>query len=174
MTRLNRNIDELVELVKRNRARRQAEREYRESVTEKTGERFESDSKQQQEDITDPSSIRVIVFACESPFSQSLLEMMKRYTVGCRISDPEEALTMCADFQINNVILDLDTPSDCDQAADVFAALKILRPSANVFICSKSTISLESRALVSRGGIRLKKPLLYKDIEFLVQKYVKK
>lgn len=174
VARLDKTIDELVELVKLNRARRQAEREQREREAETQLKGYIHSVGENQQDGMENPAVRIILFANESPFTQSVMAMIKRYTVACRLSDPEEALTLCADYEINNVILDMDSPSDHDSAADVFAALKILRPSANVFVCSKSTNSIESRALVTRGGIRLTKPLLFKDLEHLVDRYVKK
>ncbi len=174
MARLNKNIDELVELVKQNRARRRAQRDQWERGVE--GFRSGNDEEKGEEGddrAIDFSTVRVVLFARQSPFTQSVLATLARYTVARLMDEPEETLTFCADYEIDNIILDLDSPSDCDSAMDVFAALKILRPCANVFVCSKSTISIESRALVSRGGIRLTKPLMFKDVDRFVHKYVK-
>ncbi len=175
MARLNRSIDELIELVLENRERRieQRRKKHQEAVREfETSEAAEPDAERAVP--KDPSLVRVVLFGAQTPFMESLMAMLHRYTEAAFFEDPEETISFVADYTINNVILDIDPPSDWEAAADVFAAIRIINPEAGLFICTKNPQSMHARMLRMRGGSELTKPLFFKEVEQFVNHCVHK
>jgi hypothetical protein len=166
MARLDKPLDELIELVVQNRERRIAQRQKQHEDALRA---YESDDAADPDSPpSDPASVTIAVFGCQTPFSDSLMAMLRRYAPALFFDNAEEAISFIADYKIETILLDIDPPSDWEAAADVFAAVSILRPEARQYICAKNIQALHARMLLMRGARELQKPLFFKDIERLL------
>lgn len=121
-----------------------------------------------------PCDVKLVIYGAESPFIASVTEMFGKRTVISHFTDPEAASSFALEYNITTVLLDLDKPTDTFTTMDVFAALKTVQHYINVLVCSKNEHSLESQSIAFRGGIIVKKPLFYKDIDKILKAYIDK
>jgi hypothetical protein len=120
------------------------------------------------------ADVQAAVFASDTPFSQSIEKMLSDETVIAAFSDPEKAISFTCDNSIPNIILDIDPPSNTFHALDVFNALKILNPSIHFFVCTKRMTSQEKELFERQGAIIIEKPVLRKQVKWLIKNMVKK
>jgi hypothetical protein len=118
--------------------------------------------------------VQAVVFASETPFSQSLETMLSNETVIAAFSDPEKAINFTCDNSIHNIILDIDPPSNPFHALDVLNALKILNPLIQIFVCTKRITSQEKELCERQGASILEKPILRKQVKWLIKNMVKR
>lgn len=120
------------------------------------------------------ADVQAVVFASDTPFGQSIAKMLSDETVISTFSDPEKAINFTIDNSILTIILDIDPPSNPFHALDVFNALKILNPSIQVFVCTKRMTSQEKELFERQGSTIIEKPVLRKQVKWLVAHMVKK
>ncbi len=159
-------IARLLEIIDRNRW---------EKIRRLTSNDFETGAKDTTEegDIC-AADVQAVVFASDAPFGQSLQQMLSDETVIAAFSDPEKAINFIVDNSILTIILDIDPPSNPYHALDVFNALKILNPSIQVFVCTKRMTSQEKELFERQGSTIIEKPVLRKQVKWLVTHMVRK
>jgi len=150
----------LLEIIERNRW---------EKIRRLTKERDETTEETEPEDgEIKPDDVRIVVFASETPFSKSLEIMLSDETVIADFNDPEKAINFICDNNIKNVVFDIDPPSDTSHALDVLNAVKILSPSTHHFACTKRMTSQERELFERQGAVILEKPILRKQVKWLL------
>jgi hypothetical protein len=151
----------LLEIIERNRW---------EKIRRLTKERDETIEEIETEggEIT-PGDVRVVVFASETPFRNSLEIMLSEETVIADFNDPEKAINFICDYKIKNLVVDIDPPSNTSHALDVLNALKILNPSIHLFACTKRMTSQEKELFERQGALILEKPILRKQVKWLLR-----
>ncbi|HEX2959527.1 MAG TPA: hypothetical protein VHO70_22015 [Chitinispirillaceae bacterium] len=112
--------------------------------------------------------VRIVVFASETPFRNSLEIMLSEETVIADFNDPEKAINFVCDNKIKNVVFDIDPPSNVSHALDVLNALKILNPAIHHFACTKRMTSQEKELFERQGAVILEKPILRKQVAWLL------
>lgn len=156
----SRKMASLLEIIERNRwekIRRQT-KEHDELIGE-----IESD-----EGGITPKDVRIVVFASETPFKNSLEIMLSEETVIADFNDPEKAINFICDNSIKNAVFDIDPPSNTSHALDVLNALKILNPTIHLFACTKRMTSQEKELFERQGAYILEKPILRKQVQWLL------
>lgn len=154
----------LLEIIERNRW---------DKIRRQTKERIDSvqNTEIDEEEIA-AEDVRIVVFAAETPFSDSLEKMLSRETVIAAHVDPEKAINFICDNSIKNVVFDIDPPSNTSHALDVLNALKILNPSIQLFACTKRMTSQEKELFERQGAIILEKPILRKQVARLLHQII--
>ena len=110
------------------------------------------------------SDVEIVLFGAETPFSTSMITMISQETVIALFSDPEKAIDFCCCQSIQNIIIDIDSPTDSHHALDVYTVLKILNHDMRFFICSKRQHSLERDYFEKHHTQVIMKPVLRKQV----------
>jgi hypothetical protein len=165
-------MDALIAIIERNRWDRLRLRQ--ENVEIEGLETVESeDTENTNDNGISADSVRLILFGAECPFMQSMIDMFKVMTVITYFNNPEDMISFCIDhLSIQNVIFDIDPPTDCYLSKDAFASLKMIKPSINVFVCSSRRMSLEVEHFRMYGAIIMEKPILKKQVQLFCEKYL--
>jgi DNA-binding NtrC family response regulator len=101
-------------------------------------EKLDSMKKKVKEEADAIERAEVIVYAQKSVFIDGLVQTLeKKYKVRI-FSDVEEASAYCTEHLAENVILDMDLPTDWRMSTDVFTTVKTLRPDVHFMLCTKS------------------------------------
>jgi hypothetical protein len=150
----------LLEIIERNRW---------EKIRRLTNERDETTEEFEiEEGVITPGDVRMVVFASETPFRNSLEIMLSEETVIADFEDPEKAINFICDYKVKNVVFDIDPPSNASHALDVLNALKILNSSIHLFVCTKRMESQEKKLFERQGAVILEKPILRKQVKWLL------
>lgn len=158
----NSKIASLLEIIERNRW---------EKLRQQTNGTQEEDVYEYNEsDDLNAKDVKLVLYSAPSPLADSLIAMLSRETVICAFSDPEKLISFCNKFYILFVMMDLDPPTDIHMAFDVFSALSIINPSITFFACTKRINSKEKEYLLKNGVNILEKPVLRKQIEWIVHR----
>jgi hypothetical protein len=161
----NEKIEKLLLIIERNRWDRLRLRgEQQDVVVEEKAE--EDDEK------LSPDNVRVVIFGAESAFTKSLIEMFRVITVVTYFDNPESMITFCLDHPVQNIIFDIDPPSDYHLTVDAFAAIKMLIPSVLIFACTGRKKSLETDYLTLHGTTIIEKPIFRNHVKKFCEKYV--
>lgn len=162
-------LQELLEIISRNRweliRKRHIETENN-CVTESYPEQNEAVSE------ISPSDVKVVLFAAQTAFSESIIKMFSKETVIAHFEDPEKIINFCCDYAVYNILLDIDPPSNTYNALDVFSSLKILLTDARFFVFTKHVSFSEAVTLKKRGAIIMEKPIFRKQVAYIVDKYL--
>lgn len=153
-------IARLLEIIERNKweiLRRETEREELEETAVTSTEYLE------------PKDVKMVLYAAPTPLTDSLVSTLSHETVIASFDDPERLISFCSKYQIKFVLLDLDPPSDCHVAFDIFSALKIIDNSITFSACAKRIGPKEKQYLIKNGVSILEKPILRKHIEWIIQ-----
>lgn len=154
----SKSIEDLFEIVERNRWERLREHHLSDEPPEL--DPFEA--------IVDndlkPEDVRIVLFGKEGPFAFSMIEMFRTETAIAFFDDPERMISFCLTYKITHYLLDLDPPADCYQATDIYNALKMLLPESQAHVCTKRPQSLEARGLKMHGAELFEKPVLRDDV----------
>lgn len=159
-------IARLLEIIERNKweiLRHQTEVEEQEEILEHT----------QSEDVA-AQDVKMVLYAAPSSLTDSLVAMLSHETVVSAFDDPERLISFCNKYHILFVMMDLDPPTDSHLAFDVFSALRIINPDITFFACTKRINSKEKEYLIRNGVIILEKPILRKQIDWIMQKVNRK
>lgn len=162
-------LEKMLHIVERNK---QYQQELEQKLEKKIGEIKDYLHDDEEEKEITAHDVKIVLFAAESPFSNSFIEMCMKKTVLTSFDDAEKALEFCLRYRKKNLILDMDTPTDPDAARDLFTTMKTARPDTNIFLCTNRSNSREVMLLNAKEGIILKKPLFYKDIEHFIKEYI--
>jgi len=159
-------IDKLLLIIERNRWDRLKERGEQQDVVEE-----EKAVDETNEEIS-ADSVRIAIFGAECAFTKSLIEMFRVITVVTYFDNPENMITFCMDHHVQNIIFDIDPPTDFHLAVDAFAAIKMLIPSVLIFACTGRKKSLEIDYLTLHGATILEKPIFRNHVKNFCKKYV--
>ncbi len=154
-------IARLLEIIERNRwdvLRRETERKEQE-------EEYDEDDS---EEIT-ARDVKIVLYAAPSPLTNSLVAMFRKETVISVFDDPEKLISFCSKYLTQYVMMDLDPPSNSHMALDVFTALRIINQNITFFACTKHVNSKEKEYLIKNGVNILEKPILRKQIHWVMQ-----
>lgn len=119
-----------------------------------------------------PSDVKVVLFAAQTAFSESIIKMFSKETVIAHFEDPEKIINFCCDYAVFNILLDIDPPSNTYNALDVFSSLKILLTNARFYVFTKHVSFPEAVTLKKRGAIIMEKPIFRKQVTYIVDKYL--
>jgi len=119
-----------------------------------------------------PSDVKIVLFAAQTAFSESIIKMFSKETVIAHFEDPEKIINFCCDYAVYNILLDIDPPSNTYSALDVFSSLKILLTNARFYVFTKHVSFPEAVTLKKRGAIIMEKPIFRKQVTYIVDKYL--
>ncbi len=156
-------LDELLEIIERNRWDRLRKRQLENEISE---ENFDFEDEE-----VSPDNVRLVLFGAESSFTKSLIEMFRIITVIGYFRDPENMITFCLDHSVPNILFDVDPPTDCYQVMDIFASVKMLIPSIRTFVCTGRKNSVEVEHLKMYGATILEKPILRNKVRWFKETY---
>lgn len=135
-------------------------------------DKYPSRKKEDLDNDLRPKDVRVVIFASQSEFLNSVIEMFRKKTVVTCFDDQEKMFRFCQENAIKVCLLDMDPPSDIKRAIDLFSSLNKTIPDSNLFLCTSRPTSMEITSLISDGGIVIKKPVLKRDVDLFVRKYL--
>jgi hypothetical protein len=163
------NINELIALIERNKFA-QGYPNWHGTGKLPSANTDEEEENVEEEDEDDYSDVRLLVFATESPFTESLFPMLDQHELIYAVTDVQEDLI---DIAINNphirhVLIDLDRPTNPAKGTNIFADLKMLNPGILIYYCTKNPMSMESRNIQTKGAKLLQKPILRKTVDQFV------
>ncbi len=154
-------IAKLLEIIERNKweiLRKETENEEPEKITV-----------EKQAGDLQPKDVKMVLYAAPTPLTDSLVNTLSHETVITAFDDPEMLISFCSKYQIKFVLMDLDPPSNCHLAFDIFAALKIIDHNIMFFACAKRISSKEKQYLLKNDVTIIEKPILRKHIEWIVK-----
>ncbi len=159
-------IAQLLEIIERNRWN---------VVKKKAVEEQEEEVFEESENTVDISArdVQLVLYAAESPLRDSLIAMFSKEIVITAFDDPEKIITFCCDYHTKFIMMDLDPPSDSKLALDVFSALSIMRTDIVFFACTGKINTTDKIYLIKNGVNVLEKPILRKQIQWIIDKYIK-
>lgn len=168
-------LQELLEIISRNRW--ELIRKHHIETKNNSEDNCISESCSEQNDTASeisPSDVKVVLFAAQTAFSESIIKMFSKETVIAHFDDPEKIINFCCDYAVFNILLDIDPPSNTYNALDVFSSLKILLTDARFHVFTKHVSFPEAITLKKRGAIIMEKPIFRKQVTYIVDKYLHK
>jgi len=161
------NINELIALIERNKVA-QGQMWYRSADAEASAGDDDDDDDEDEEG--DYSKVRLLIFAAEGPFTESLLPMLSQHELRYTVTDvPETAIDIAIENpQIRHVLIDLDRPTNPATGINIFSDLKTLNPGILIYYCTKNPMTMESRNIQSKGAKLIQKPVLRKTVDQFV------
>jgi hypothetical protein len=162
------NINELIALIERNRI---VTGQTWHAKTVDSGDSDEEDEEEEEEGVEeDYSEVRLIIFAAEGPFTESLLPMLDQHEIEYTVTDiPEKVIDIAINNpQIRHVLLDMDRPTNPAKGVNIFMELKMLNPGILVYYCTKNPMTVESRNIQTKGAKLIQKPVLRKTLDLFV------
>ena len=165
------NINELIALIERNKISQGQTNWGNEDVDDSGDGQEGGDDEVIDED--DFSDVKLLVFATEGPFTESLFPMLDQHKLVYTVTDsPENAIdTAINNPQIRHVLLDLDRPTNPAKSVNIFSELRMLNPNIIVHYCTKNPMSMESRNIQTKGAKLLQKPVLRKTVDQFMSEY---
>jgi hypothetical protein len=171
------NINELIALIERNKIAQGQTNWYNEDGSESgSGDGQEGDAGDDAViDDDDFSDVKLLIFATEGPFTESLFPMLDQHKLVYTVTDlPENAIDIAINNpQIRHVLLDLDRPTNPAKSVNIFSELRMLNPNIIVHYCTKNPMSMESRNIQTKGAKLLQKPVLRKTVDQFITEYFK-
>jgi CheY-like chemotaxis protein len=171
----NRNINDLIALIERNKVAAQGEKTWYNTAEVKgrkaedvdPDDEFYDDDDDEEEMEPDYSDVRLLVFASPGPFTDSLFPMIDQHELIYAVTDiPEEAIDIAmSNLQIQHVLIDMDKPSDPTKGVNIFADLKTLNPKIQIFYCTRNPSTIEARSIQTKGAKLIQKPVLRKTVD---------
>lgn len=161
-------LEEMLYIVERNRSY-QKEQEKALGEVDIENANIEKSSKK-----VSPEDVQIVFFAAESAFRDTFIEMCQKRAILTCFDKAEHTLNFCLKYYKKIVIIDMDSPTDMDESIDLFTTMKTAFSDAQIFLCTNKNNSWSVQNLKAKGGILLKKPLFYKDIEKFVYEHVHK
>ncbi|MDR0331156.1 MAG: hypothetical protein LBH93_05560 [Chitinispirillales bacterium] len=168
------NINDLISLIERNKVSQGQMAWYNQQ--QDTGEASDAVEEEEEEGgEEDYSDVRLLVFATEGPFTESLFPMLDQHEVQYAVTDvPEEAIDIAMNNpHIRHVLLDLDRPTNPAASVNIFSELKMVNPNIIVHYSTKNPMAMESRSIQTKGAKLLQKPVLRKTVDQFVSEYFK-
>ncbi|MDR2578030.1 MAG: hypothetical protein LBC70_04345 [Chitinispirillales bacterium] len=164
-----RNINDLIALIERNKVA-QGYSNWHGPEGRPAAKAEEEEEDAVDEDDNDYSDVRLLIFATEGPFTESLFPMLDQHELVYAVTDVQEELIdiAIANPQIRHVLIDLDRPTNPAKGMNIFADLKMLNPNILIYYCTKSPMSMESRNIQTKGAKLMQKPVLRKIVDQFV------
>ncbi|MDR3013196.1 MAG: hypothetical protein LBU70_08305 [Chitinispirillales bacterium] len=166
------NIQELIALIERNKyARGDTWVNKPDNAKEvESDDDDDDDNDDEYEDDDDYSKVRLLIFATEGPFTESLFPMLDHYEFDYAVTDvPEKAIDIVMNNpHIRHVMIDLDRPTSPAKGTNIFADLRTLNPGIVIYYCTNKPMTMDSRNLQTKGAKLLQKPILRKTLELFV------
>jgi DNA-binding response OmpR family regulator len=110
----------------------------------------------------------IIIFGAQSAFMDGLLDTMHKKCAFACFHDPEKAIDFCLNNPINDIVLDMDPPTDWKLSTDVFSSVSMMKPAMHFILLSKSPQSTPVETLMAQNADVLVKPfgtdLLFKKL----------
>jgi hypothetical protein len=172
----DKKISELIALIERNKYA-QGQANWYNSQGKGKDDDDDGDGEEtgeEEEDEDDYSDVRLLIFATEGPFTESLFPMLDQHDLVYTVTDvPEKAIDIAMNNpQIRHVLIDLDKPTNAAKGTNIFADLRTLNPGMVIYYCTKSPMSMESRNIQTKGAKLLQKPVLRKVLDqFVVENF---
>jgi hypothetical protein len=170
----NRNINDLIALIERNKVAAQGEKTWYNTAEVKGRKNEDSDDydefdddDDEEEEEPDYSDVRLLVFATPGPFTESLFPMIDQHELVYAVTDiPEEIIDIAmSNMQIRHVLIDMDKPSDPTKGVNIFSDLKTLNPNIQIFYCTRNPSTIEARSIQTKGAKLIQKPVLRKTVD---------
>jgi CheY-like chemotaxis protein len=163
----NKSINDLIQLIERNKVAQERAAWYGGGSSPTLGENqivVEEEGEAQDADMKD---VNLLIFAADGPFTNSLEPMLGEYDLCYAITDTEvEAFEIIEkNPQIKHVLIDLDRPTDPAKGLNLFSELKMINPNIVISYCTKNPMSMEARNIQTKGGKLLQKPVLRKTLD---------
>ncbi|MCL2220589.1 MAG: hypothetical protein FWB94_11995 [Chitinispirillia bacterium] len=170
------NINELIALIERNRVA--TGQSWNKSANDIGIDEDKEEEEEGEEEVVDEdySKTLLLIFAADSPFTESLLPMLDQHDVDYAITDNADEIVEIAvnNPQIRHVILDMDRPTDPAMGVNAFMELKMLNPGMLVFYCTKNPMTVEARRIQNQGAKLIPKPILRKTLDSFMEENFKK
>lgn len=161
-------LEEMLSIVERNKS---YQREQEEALNNMNEGQFSEDLRAKK---VSPEDVQIVFFAAESAFRDTFIEMCQKRAVLTCFDDAEHTLSFCMKYFKKLIIIDMDSPTDMDESIDLFTTIKTAFSDAQIFLCTNKNNSWSVQNLTAKGGILLKKPLFYRDIEQFVNEHIYK
>jgi len=100
----------------------------------------------------------VVVYASRSAFFDGFIKTLEKHHTVQFFTNAEEAIEYCLATNVRNLILDMDMPTDWKMSTDVFTTVKTMKPTVQVFLCSKTPEAIPVKTLAAQKGIVLAIP----------------
>jgi hypothetical protein len=165
------NINELIALIERNKiAQGQTWYKHSKGAGSDGDDDGDEDDEEEEEAEGDYSRVRLLIFAAEGPFTESLLPMLDQHELRYTVTDvPETAIDIAINNpQIRHVLIDLDRPTNPATGMNIFSDLKTLNPGILIYYCTKNPMTMESRNIQTKGAKLIQKPVLRKTVDQFV------
>ncbi|MDR2591202.1 MAG: hypothetical protein LBC59_00135 [Chitinispirillales bacterium] len=174
MSSENRNINDLIALIERNKVAAQGDKTWY-NTSEVRGRAAKEDDPdadyddddEEEEAEPDYSDVRLLIFATPGPFTESLFPMIDQHELVYAVTDiPEEIIDIAmSNMQIRHVLIDMDKPSDPTKGVNIFSDLKTLNPKIQIFYCTRNPSTIEARSIQTKGAKLIQKPVLRKTVD---------
>ena len=173
----NRNINDLIALIERNKVAQEGDKRWYNTAevkgrVAKDDDDDEFDDDEDEEDETpDYSDVRLLIFASPGPFTESLFPMIDQHELIYAVTDiPEEIIDIAMNnLQIKHVLIDMDKPSDPTKGVNIFSDLKTLNPKIQIFYCTRNPSTIEARSIQTKGAKLIQKPVLRKTVDKFIE-----
>jgi len=165
-----RNINELISLIERNKVATGQTNWYRTGDPGSADAEEEDEEEEEESGEEDYSDARLLIFATQGPFTESLFPMLDQHEISYAVTDElEKAIDIAIEHQhIRHVLIDLDKPTNPSKGMDLFSELKMANPGAVIFYCTKNPMTMESRNIQNKGAKLIQKPILRKTVDQFV------
>jgi hypothetical protein len=177
----NRNINDLIALIERNKVAQEGDKrwyntaEVKGRVAKDDDDEFDEDE-DEEDDTPDYSDVRLLIFASPGPFTESLFPMIDQHEIVYAVTDiPEEIIDIAMNnLQIKHVLIDMDKPSDPTKGVNIFSDLKTLNPKIQIFYCTRNPSTIEARSIQTKGAKLMQKPVLRKMVDQFIAENFKR
>jgi len=116
-----------------------------------------------------PQKPDVIIFGAKSPFMEGLLDALKKQCALEFFDDVEKATEYCVEHAVNEIILDMDLPTDWKKSTDVFTTAKTVNPNIHFILLTKTPQAIPVATLAAQSAEVLVKPfgtdILFKKLK---------
>lgn len=163
----NKRLEHLLDIVERNKRYKKEQELEREDSDIKDLDQNNLYNKRLK-----PEDVQVVLFAADSVFRESFIEMIQKKIVLTAFDKTEDTISFCLKYNKKLIIIDMDSPTDIDESIDIFSALKTAFSDARIFLATNKPNSWSVQNLQAKGGVLLMKPLLKNDIEKFVREHV--
>ena len=105
-----------------------------------------------------PKKPNVIIFGAKSPFMDGLLDTLTKMCALEFFDDVEKAADYCIEHTVNDIIIDMDPPTDWKKSTDVFTTVRTVNPKIHFILLTKTPQAVPVATLAAQSAEVLVKP----------------